>query len=228
MSNYLWNWPVRHSGRIMRGHRPPGCPSSAGSTPADPPSLSTSAWSNSPLRPPRRWGSHLDLLPWKVWFIDLKLQHYQGAYSKCRISDPTQTYWIRIWRLFNETLPGDVYDHASLHLGKYSHRFEIYSWFYTFLNERRVDGWLCPARLLYLWTWPPQGTVSRWRLPPSQGTSFSPAAFLFSVAPSFSGKPLTLNCTARFGFEINFNPVIKWYIRDSDQEWEIKTPKGRR
>ncbi|XP_025116560.1 interleukin-18 receptor accessory protein isoform X2 [Bubalus bubalis] len=41
------------------------------------------------------------------------------------------------------------------------------------------------------------------------------------------GKPLTLNCTARFGFEINFNPVIKWYIRDSDQEWEIKTPKGR-
>uniref|UniRef100_A0A8C0A595 Interleukin-18 receptor accessory protein n=1 Tax=Bos mutus grunniens TaxID=30521 RepID=A0A8C0A595_BOSMU len=41
------------------------------------------------------------------------------------------------------------------------------------------------------------------------------------------GKPLTLNCTARFGFEINFNPVIKWYIRDSDQEREIKTPKGR-
>ncbi|XP_043774436.1 interleukin-18 receptor accessory protein isoform X2 [Cervus elaphus] len=41
------------------------------------------------------------------------------------------------------------------------------------------------------------------------------------------GKPLTLNCTARFGFEINFNPVLKWYIRDSDQEWEIKTPKGR-
>ncbi|KAI4587876.1 hypothetical protein MJG53_020554, partial [Ovis ammon polii x Ovis aries] len=53
------------------------------------------------------------------------------------------------------------------------------------------------------------------------------AAFLISVASSFSGKPLTLNCTARFGFEINFNPVIKWYIRDSDQEWEIETPKGR-
>lgn len=47
--------------------------------------------------------------------------------------------------------------------------------------------------------------------------------FLFSVSPSFSGKPLTLNCTARFGYQKNFTPVIKWYIKDSDQEWEFPT-----
>ncbi|XP_036729266.1 interleukin-18 receptor accessory protein isoform X2 [Balaenoptera musculus] len=41
------------------------------------------------------------------------------------------------------------------------------------------------------------------------------------------GKPLTLNCTARFGFEINFKPVIRWYVKDSDQEWEVPTPEGR-
>nr|XP_025724856.1 interleukin-18 receptor accessory protein [Callorhinus ursinus]XP_025724857.1 interleukin-18 receptor accessory protein [Callorhinus ursinus] len=37
------------------------------------------------------------------------------------------------------------------------------------------------------------------------------------------GKPLTLNCTARFGYQKNFMPVIKWYIKDSDQEWEFPT-----
>ncbi|XP_002913555.3 interleukin-18 receptor accessory protein isoform X1 [Ailuropoda melanoleuca] len=37
------------------------------------------------------------------------------------------------------------------------------------------------------------------------------------------GKPLTLNCTARFGYQKNFTPVIKWYIKDSDQEWEFPT-----
>ncbi|XP_026984521.1 interleukin-18 receptor accessory protein isoform X2 [Sagmatias obliquidens] len=41
------------------------------------------------------------------------------------------------------------------------------------------------------------------------------------------GKSLTLNCTARFGFEINFKPVIRWYVKDSDQEWEVPTPEGR-
>ncbi|XP_008697328.1 interleukin-18 receptor accessory protein isoform X2 [Ursus maritimus] len=37
------------------------------------------------------------------------------------------------------------------------------------------------------------------------------------------GKPLTLNCTARFGYQKNFTPVIKWYIKDSDREWEFPT-----
>uniref|UniRef100_A0A8C3VR18 Interleukin-18 receptor accessory protein n=1 Tax=Catagonus wagneri TaxID=51154 RepID=A0A8C3VR18_9CETA len=40
------------------------------------------------------------------------------------------------------------------------------------------------------------------------------------------GKPLTLNCTARFGFEVNFKPVVRWYIKDSDQEWEAPAPEG--
>ncbi|XP_005400829.1 PREDICTED: interleukin-18 receptor accessory protein isoform X2 [Chinchilla lanigera] len=35
------------------------------------------------------------------------------------------------------------------------------------------------------------------------------------------GRPLTLPCTVRFGFQRNFNPVIRWYIRDADQEWEF-------
>ncbi|XP_043852747.1 interleukin-18 receptor accessory protein [Dromiciops gliroides] len=30
------------------------------------------------------------------------------------------------------------------------------------------------------------------------------------------GKPLTLECKAHFGFERNFNPVIKWYIDDAE------------
>ncbi|KAF3826874.1 interleukin-18 receptor accessory protein [Mirounga leonina] len=37
------------------------------------------------------------------------------------------------------------------------------------------------------------------------------------------GKPLTLNCTARFGYQKNFMPVVKWYVKDSDQEWEFPT-----
>ncbi|XP_044933561.1 interleukin-18 receptor accessory protein isoform X1 [Mustela putorius furo] len=37
------------------------------------------------------------------------------------------------------------------------------------------------------------------------------------------GKPLTLNCTARFGYQKDFMPVIKWYIKDSDREWEVPT-----
>ncbi|XP_027623353.1 interleukin-18 receptor accessory protein [Tupaia chinensis] len=41
------------------------------------------------------------------------------------------------------------------------------------------------------------------------------------------GKPLTLNCTARFGFEKNFQPVLKWYIKDSDLEREVTLPKGK-
>ncbi|XP_017509052.2 interleukin-18 receptor accessory protein [Manis javanica] len=41
------------------------------------------------------------------------------------------------------------------------------------------------------------------------------------------GKPLTLNCTVRFGFEELFKPVIKWYIKDSNQEWEVPTPEGK-
>ncbi|XP_030166186.1 interleukin-18 receptor accessory protein isoform X3 [Lynx canadensis] len=42
------------------------------------------------------------------------------------------------------------------------------------------------------------------------------------------GKPLTLNCTARFGYQRDFKPVIKWYIKDSDQEWEVPTPEQKR
>ncbi|CAK7297891.1 Interleukin-18 receptor accessory protein [Vulpes lagopus] len=39
------------------------------------------------------------------------------------------------------------------------------------------------------------------------------------------GKPLTLNCRARFGHQRDFNPVVKWYIKDSDQESEVPTPE---
>ncbi|EHB02413.1 Interleukin-18 receptor accessory protein [Heterocephalus glaber] len=35
------------------------------------------------------------------------------------------------------------------------------------------------------------------------------------------GKPLTLHCTVRFGFQRDFNPVIRWYIKDTDWEWEL-------
>ncbi|XP_004617992.2 interleukin-18 receptor accessory protein [Sorex araneus] len=41
------------------------------------------------------------------------------------------------------------------------------------------------------------------------------------------GKPLTLNCTAVFGFQRDFKPVLKWYIIDSDQEVEEPTSKVR-
>ncbi|XP_077771053.1 interleukin-18 receptor accessory protein isoform X1 [Canis aureus] len=39
------------------------------------------------------------------------------------------------------------------------------------------------------------------------------------------GKPLTLNCRARFGHQRDFNPVVKWYVKDSDQESEVPTPE---
>ncbi|XP_023599761.1 interleukin-18 receptor accessory protein isoform X3 [Myotis lucifugus] len=42
------------------------------------------------------------------------------------------------------------------------------------------------------------------------------------------GKPLTLNCTARFGFEEHFKPVLRWYSKDSGRELEIPTKEGRR
>ncbi|XP_076991016.1 LOW QUALITY PROTEIN: interleukin-18 receptor accessory protein [Tamandua tetradactyla] len=41
------------------------------------------------------------------------------------------------------------------------------------------------------------------------------------------GKPLTLNCTVRFGFEKDSVPVLRWYIKDSDQELEVSTPEGK-
>ncbi|XP_037662741.1 interleukin-18 receptor accessory protein [Choloepus didactylus] len=42
------------------------------------------------------------------------------------------------------------------------------------------------------------------------------------------GKPLTLNCTARFGFEKDVAPVLRWYIKDSDEDSEVPTPDGQR
>ncbi|XP_069349954.1 interleukin-18 receptor accessory protein [Eulemur rufifrons] len=39
------------------------------------------------------------------------------------------------------------------------------------------------------------------------------------------GKPLTISCRARFGFERVFKPVIRWYIKDSDQEREVSAPE---
>ncbi|CAK6435411.1 unnamed protein product, partial [Pipistrellus nathusii] len=42
------------------------------------------------------------------------------------------------------------------------------------------------------------------------------------------GKPLTLNCTARFGFEEHFAPVLRWYSKDAGQELEIPAQGGRR
>ncbi|XP_004686074.2 PREDICTED: interleukin-18 receptor accessory protein [Condylura cristata] len=42
------------------------------------------------------------------------------------------------------------------------------------------------------------------------------------------GKSLTLNCTAQFGFEKDFKPVIRWYIKDSDQEWEFPASEEER
>ncbi|KAM7078138.1 LOW QUALITY PROTEIN: interleukin-18 receptor accessory protein [Molossus nigricans] len=41
------------------------------------------------------------------------------------------------------------------------------------------------------------------------------------------GKPLTVHCKARFGFEKDFKPVIRWYSKDSDQKLEILTAEGR-
>ncbi|XP_008838535.1 interleukin-18 receptor accessory protein [Nannospalax galili] len=36
------------------------------------------------------------------------------------------------------------------------------------------------------------------------------------------GKPLTLPCKVQFGFQRALKPVIRWYIRESAQEWEIQ------
>lgn len=41
------------------------------------------------------------------------------------------------------------------------------------------------------------------------------------------GKPLTLYCTARFGFQKDFKPVLRWYSKDSNQQLEILTSEGR-
>ncbi|XP_074188567.1 interleukin-18 receptor accessory protein isoform X2 [Rhinolophus sinicus] len=41
------------------------------------------------------------------------------------------------------------------------------------------------------------------------------------------GKPLTLNCTARFGFQKDFKPVLRWYSKDSNQQLEILTSEGK-
>ncbi|XP_058523447.1 interleukin-18 receptor accessory protein isoform X1 [Ochotona princeps] len=41
------------------------------------------------------------------------------------------------------------------------------------------------------------------------------------------GKPVTLPCKVRFGFEKNFNPVIRWYIMESNRKWEAPIPKGK-
>ncbi|XP_023067095.1 interleukin-18 receptor accessory protein [Piliocolobus tephrosceles] len=41
------------------------------------------------------------------------------------------------------------------------------------------------------------------------------------------GKPLNISCKARFGFERVFNPVMKWYIKDSDLEWEVSVPEAK-
>ncbi|KAM9212429.1 interleukin-18 receptor accessory protein [Dugong dugon] len=39
------------------------------------------------------------------------------------------------------------------------------------------------------------------------------------------GKPLTLNCKVRFGFEKDLNPVVRWYIKDTDQRQEVPAPE---
>ncbi|XP_062064779.1 interleukin-18 receptor accessory protein [Lepus europaeus] len=41
------------------------------------------------------------------------------------------------------------------------------------------------------------------------------------------GKPLSLHCKARFGFERDFNPVIRWYVKESNKLWEVPTPQGK-
>ncbi|KAM5227823.1 interleukin-18 receptor accessory protein [Ctenodactylus gundi] len=41
------------------------------------------------------------------------------------------------------------------------------------------------------------------------------------------GEPFSLLCTVRFGFEKDFSPVIRWYIRDSEREWEAPMSQER-
>lgn len=72
-------------------------------------------------------------------------------------------------------------------------------------------------------------TSLQWSVLPAQDIEFSWPSFLSSVAPSFSGKPLSLYCTAQFGFEKDFKPVIRWYSKDSDgKELEISGTEERR
>lgn len=126
-------------------------------------------------------------------------------------------------------------DHANLHFQNIQSQvwdlsiaYQRQTHLVLFVSEWEVDIWLFLAHLFYLQIWLHQGTVFWRSLPAAQDRVFSSASFLFSVAPLFSGKPLTLNCTVRFGFEELFKPVIKWYIKDSNQEWEVPTPEGKR
>ncbi|XP_042551354.1 interleukin-18 receptor accessory protein isoform X3 [Dipodomys spectabilis] len=42
------------------------------------------------------------------------------------------------------------------------------------------------------------------------------------------GKPFVLSCKVRFGFQKDFRPIIRWYSRDSTQEWEIRLCEEKR
>jgi hypothetical protein len=53
----------------------------------------------------------------------------------------------------------------------------------------------------------------------------SPPVFLTSA---FSGKPLTLPCRVQFGFQRLSKPVIKWYVKESTQEWEMSVFEEKR
>ncbi|XP_031223198.1 interleukin-18 receptor accessory protein [Mastomys coucha] len=42
------------------------------------------------------------------------------------------------------------------------------------------------------------------------------------------GKPLTLPCRVQFGFQRFSKPVIKWYVKESTQEWEMPAFEEKR
>ncbi|XP_012875151.1 PREDICTED: interleukin-18 receptor accessory protein isoform X1 [Dipodomys ordii] len=42
------------------------------------------------------------------------------------------------------------------------------------------------------------------------------------------GKPFVLPCKVRFGFQRDFRPIIRWYSRNSTQEWEIPLCEEKR
>lgn len=42
------------------------------------------------------------------------------------------------------------------------------------------------------------------------------------------GKPLTLPCRVQFGFQRLSKPVIKWYVKESTQEWEMSVFEEKR
>ncbi|XP_048209476.1 interleukin-18 receptor accessory protein [Perognathus longimembris pacificus] len=42
------------------------------------------------------------------------------------------------------------------------------------------------------------------------------------------GKPLTLSCKARFGFQRDFRPVLRWYSQESSREWEVPLCEEKR